>query len=218
MVSKGRQAVRTNLRPITRNAPTREPYDYVLIVCEGEKTEPNYFKSMVKIHRLSSANVVVRPSTGSDPVSVVRFGLTELENKKYDKVFCIFDRDGHANYDEALKIVSKYNLSYPRKLTAITSWPCFEFWLLLHFTFSSAPFEKTAAKSSCDMVLSRLRSYFPTYAKGGAETYEDLRCYLDTAMKNSVRLSKQNKDSQFVNPSTKVHELVDYLIKLRPNS
>jgi len=31
-----------------RLSPQREPYDYVLIVCEGEKTEPNYFYGLRK--------------------------------------------------------------------------------------------------------------------------------------------------------------------------
>ena len=49
-------------------------YDRVLIVCEGEQTEPLYFESFKQEYDLSSANVVVTDaSKGSDPVSVVRY-------------------------------------------------------------------------------------------------------------------------------------------------
>jgi hypothetical protein len=42
-----------------RRGPTREPYDVVLIVCEGAKTEPNYFKRLKLAYRLSNANIHV---------------------------------------------------------------------------------------------------------------------------------------------------------------
>lgn len=50
-----------------RRAPAREPYDRVLIVCEGEKTEPQYFNGLRLAERLSSANIRVTPADGSDP-------------------------------------------------------------------------------------------------------------------------------------------------------
>lgn len=37
----------------------RAPYDRVLIVCEGEKTEPNYFNELKDYYKLNSANVEV---------------------------------------------------------------------------------------------------------------------------------------------------------------
>ena len=35
------------------------PYDVVLIVCEGEKTEPNYFEELKDAFRLNNANVKI---------------------------------------------------------------------------------------------------------------------------------------------------------------
>ena len=43
---------------LRRQAAKRVPYDVVLIVCEGEKTEPYYFKGLRKHLRLSNANIV----------------------------------------------------------------------------------------------------------------------------------------------------------------
>lgn len=40
-----------------RRAAQRAPYDKVLIVCEGSKTEPNYFRDLIKLHDISSVNV-----------------------------------------------------------------------------------------------------------------------------------------------------------------
>ena len=56
-----------------RRGPAREPYDLVLIVCEGTKTEPFYFDGLRVAERLSSANIKVTPAVGSDPMSIVQY-------------------------------------------------------------------------------------------------------------------------------------------------
>lgn len=82
-----------------RKEAIREPYDVVLIVCEGEKTEPGYFEGLKKAHRLSSANIKVVSGEGSDPVSIVKHALRECQKGGYDRVFCVFDRNGHMILD-----------------------------------------------------------------------------------------------------------------------
>lgn len=44
---------------LSRAAAKREEYDLVLIVCEGSKTEPNYFNNLRQVERLSSSNIMV---------------------------------------------------------------------------------------------------------------------------------------------------------------
>ena len=43
---------------LARRGPRREPYDRVLIVCEGECTEPLYFQDLTAHYRLSTANML----------------------------------------------------------------------------------------------------------------------------------------------------------------
>ena len=83
---------------LRRRSPRREPYDRVLIVCEGEKTEPNYFRELCAHYRLSTANIEVTQGEGNDPVSVVRTAkrLQKSETRqgeRYDRIYCVFDRD-----------------------------------------------------------------------------------------------------------------------------
>ncbi|VAW46556.1 hypothetical protein MNBD_GAMMA03-583 [hydrothermal vent metagenome] len=42
---------------LERKKAKRAPYDRVLIVCEGEKTEPYYFSELIDYYRLNSANI-----------------------------------------------------------------------------------------------------------------------------------------------------------------
>src|SRR5438046_534285 len=124
-----------------RGAPIRDAYDVVLIVCEGGKTEPNYLDRLRVVRGLSNANIRITPADGTDPLSVVRFAEKQSALSQYDRVFCIFDRDEHATYDAALQRVAQLG----EKFSAITSWPCFEVWLLLHFVYSTAPCSRDAA-------------------------------------------------------------------------
>ena len=54
-----------------RKKARRQPYDKVLIVCEGQKTEPVYFEEVRLIHKLDSANIEIDGTCGSSPMSVM---------------------------------------------------------------------------------------------------------------------------------------------------
>lgn len=193
-----------------RRGPVREPYDTVLIVCEGGKSEPNYLRRLAAVHRLSSANITITPADGSDPMSVVSFAERELARNDYDRVFCVFDRNGHANYDEALTKIDRLN-----KFTAVTSWPCFEVWVLLHFTYSSAPYQASGGDSACGKVVKAVKLFISTYTKGYASLFDDLEDRLKDALRHAETLQRENIKTGSTNPATRVHELVKYLIALR---
>ena len=75
----------------------------MLIVCEGEKTEPHYFKSLIAKLGLMTAEVEICGNCGSAPTSVVKFGNKKLSaDPDYDLIFFVFDRDSHIDYDDAL--------------------------------------------------------------------------------------------------------------------
>ncbi|MGO9638098.1 MAG: RloB family protein [Terracidiphilus sp.] len=198
-----------------RRGPVREPYDYVLIVCEGKKTEPNYLQGLKAAYRLSNANIKVLHPDATDPMSIVTFAEGELRREGYDRAYCVFDRNGHANYDEAVRRVADSEAGRAERLCAATSVPCFEVWLLLHFCFSAAPFTATGALSACDRVLRELRKHLPDYSKGQANAYDLLVDRLDMAITHAKRLEIQNERSGASNPATGVHRLVQYLRELK---
>jgi hypothetical protein len=202
-------------RSYARRGPDREPYDSVLIICEGGKTEPYYFNRLRAVYRLSSANVKIAPADGTDPMSVVRFAEAELARGGYDRAYCVFDRDGHANYAQALNTVSQSAEGRAGRLVAIPSVPCFEVWVLLHFIYSTAPFNAVGNTSACDHVLREVQKHLPTYAKGSQRTFDDLSKHMMQAIKHAIQLWKHNVNSQSNNPATAVHRLVEYLTRLK---
>lgn len=200
-----------------RREPHREPYDVVLIVCEGAKSEPAYFRGLRSAYRLSNANIFVTPADGSDPMSIVKFAEDNRERSpnEFDRVFCVFDRNGHTNYDEALARIANSDAGRRGKLQAITSWPCFEIWVLLHFRYSTAPFSRTASKSSCDSAIAELLEFFPAYTKGRQTVFEELADRMSTAIGHAKRLQAHNAGCGSMNPSTRIHDLVEYLIGIK---
>jgi len=116
-----------------RKKATKEPYDKVLIVCEGSKTEPNYFEEIQAHYQISSLNIVIDGESGSSPSCVVRHAKN-LANKEanlgspFDKVYCVIDKDNHPCYDSALAQIRAQSGDVFQSAQSV---PSFEFWLLI---------------------------------------------------------------------------------------
>lgn len=203
---------------LERSGPKRAPYDKVLIVCEGEKTEPNYFQELIDHHEISSANVRVDGDCGSDPLSVVNHAIQLYRQDRdrgdpYDRVYCVIDRDAHPNFDQAL---DKLKAQKPAEVFRATiSVPCFEYWLLLHFDYTRAAFVAAGKNSAGDAALAALKGYWPDYGKGKSGSYVHLHAQQGFARTNAERAMKDAQRTGSDNPSTNVNELVDYLQNIK---
>jgi hypothetical protein len=203
---------------LRRRKAKRAPYAKVLIVCEGEKTEPLYFEDLVAENCLNSANVEVDRSSGSSPKSVFEHAvnLWEKEQRKgdpFDKVYCVFDKDSHESYQETLKRIA---IQKPEGIFfAAVSVPCFEYWLLLHFEYTTKPYSTTGGSSCAEEAIKDLHKYMPNYSKGDTEIYSTLKDQLDFAKANAKRSLQHAASSHTDNPSTNICELVELLEQLK---
>lgn len=114
---------------LDRGAPVLEEKPTILIVCEGEKTEPSYFNQF----RLSSATVMIL-GEGYNTKSLVQRALDISKEEHYDQVWCVFDADPqpdkphHAeNFNAAIQLCENHDLGIAYSNQA------FEYWLILHF-------------------------------------------------------------------------------------
>ena len=193
---------------LARREALRQTRDRILIACEGEKTEPIYFQSLCDDLRLSTADVkICGRECGSDPLSVVDFVLTERRRNHYDRTFCVVDRDEHASWDRAL------DKACQNQIEIISSNPCFEFWFLLHFCYTTRPYARKQNRSPADQVIEELKFYFPEYEKR-TNIYRDLREKIDQARSRARKLQNYHKTSRTSMPSTRVHHLVGVLKKI----
>ena len=180
----------------------------MLIVCEGAKSEPTYFKELVDRLRLSTANVVV-VGVGADPSSLVKTAKEWRERERrhgeqFDAVYCVYDRDEHEHFDSASSNAQTARLMLAR------SWPCFEYWLVAHFVYHRRPYGRSENRTAAQKCVGELKKYLPNYTKGQA-VYGVLEDKLETAKSNAERALADAAATGERNPSTEVHRLVAYL-------
>lgn len=182
---------------LSRRLDNLAPRPYILIVCEGKKTEPEYFKGF----RLPNADVRV-VGTGVNTVGVVRAALELMKdpNQIYDKVWCVFDRDTFPtqHFDEALKLAKLHDI-----MVAYSN-ICFEVWFLLHFGYTTA--SRNSAQC-CDELTKLLQM---GYTKGLRDIYRLLQTRQADAIRHAETLlgSYSPHRPSHDNPSTTVHLLV----------
>ncbi|WP_308861449.1 RloB family protein [Neisseria mucosa] len=200
------------LEECQRKKAYRQPYERILIVCEGEKTEPFYFKSLCNKLSLHTANIEITGDCGSSPKSIFEkaqeiFKEAEKAQNPFDKVYCVFDKDCHHGYND---VINQINSKKPKDtFFAITSVPCFEYWLLLHFERTTSPFN-TAAE-----VISRLKQFIPNYEKGDNNIFENVQQLIRVALYNAKYANEEARKNHTDNPSTFVLILVDKLLNLK---
>lgn len=173
-----------------------------LVVCEGEKTEPEYFK---RWKSKTGVGLEIQEVGGGNPHSAVQLAIRLRAKRpadaRFDKVWCVTDGDGS---DEALLRSSRL-LAERHGIHLILSNPCFELWALLHFEEVGAWLDAAGARR-------RLRSHLPGYGK--LLPFAELAPHLSTALERARRLEARGSD----NPSTSVHRLIEALLAHSPDS
>lgn len=109
---------------LARPLPRLTERPTILIVCEGENTEPSYFRKF----RLSSATIKVI-GHGNNTVTLVRQAVKLAAQRTYDQVWCVFDKDDFSPHDfnEAIRQAKAHGFGVAWSNQA------FEYWLILHF-------------------------------------------------------------------------------------
>jgi hypothetical protein len=209
-----------NAKQLARHKAKKAPYETILIVCEDSKSSPNYLSEIIKYFRLNTANVIVMPSKGSAPISVVDYSIEIAKSKPLiDHVACVFDRDEHESYERAINKLENHKPKRSDKskpiYKAIVSTPCFEIWPLLHFCYTTKAYGSSKNKTAADNLINDLIKKLPYYNKNNARWFKDVIDKLNTAIKNAKQLQKHNSETSSTNPETNMHELVEYLINLK---
>lgn len=211
-------------RVLQRRAAVRQPYERLLIVCEGEKTEPQYLREIQQAYRLASTHLLVLHSQfGTEPQQVLKYALSVftkgapergLRQRAFDRIVVVFDRDEHLTYHAALAQAEAQNGKLKNddgdavQLDVVASVPCFELWLLLHFEDVHAPLHRHDA-------LARLKAYLPDYEKGGGGHWANTQAHLGHAIERAEYLAAANNPNDGSQPYTAMHELVSRLIHLK---
>jgi len=176
------------------------------------------FLLCVKGPRLNRNIRICGKECGSAPLSVVDYAIEECKKTgDYNRIYCVFDKDRHETYETALEKVSRAKLRGGAKLFAITSVPCFEYWLLLHFAETARPYGASASFSPCEELLRDLKVHISDYEKGN-DVFGTIYPLIDQAIRRAEIRERNCAADRNDNPSTKVHHLITYLQEIKENS
>jgi len=185
----------------------------VLVLCEDSKSSKTYLEDASRYFR-ATAQVEIAHPDHTDPLGVVKAAVGR--QSAFETVYCVVDRDTHANWDQAINMAS----GHP-KLRMIRSYPCFEFWLLLHFGYTRAGYAQAGALSAAAQVVRdlRLKPGMQGYAKGSIEGLFKKLCgqddhTLNTACRHGDRTLTDAANDGEANPSTELQNLIRELRKL----
>lgn len=197
-------------RDLKRRPPFREPRKRVLIVCEGSKREPDYFRGFcrcVKARLVEIDSVHGAPRTlvqhASDVVKAARRRTRrEDANLGYDEVWCVFDVDEHPGIPDATQQAKANGIRL-----AISN-PCFELWLLIHFRDQNSWVERDRLKSACRQLPESGRDDVPC-VESCMEHYEKA---VSRARGLDQRHERNGQPGE--NPSTGIYRLTERILEI----
>ena len=202
-----------------------KPYRY-LIVCEGEKTEPLYFKVLKtevekrfrEIIDLKEINfndeLIVLDGTGKNTESLVDYTLN-IRNKANipygdENVWCVFDKDSFTDeqFNNAIQKAEDNGIKVAWSNEAI------ELWFILHFEYLNTGITRKDYIKKLDVYFKKYNINNGKYEKNQEKIYEILKRYgnQEFAVKNAEKLLKNNTETPSkTKPATTVYKLVKEL-------
>lgn len=201
----------------------------ILIVCEGQNTEPTYFRTLVKALRLDTTVEVhvIGKTKHTDPSGLLEDAI-QLEKKRqedhlasivlrpYEEIWLVFDtewRGKHPNLKQAVNEITGKGYK-----VAISS-PSFETWFLLH----DRPTPPGCAR--CDDAVAHLKKLHPdlkSYDKNAEATRRCVEwCLSEKRLALALKHACAQPDDCFsdtqpqlpIATATSVHHLVLLLVE-----
>ena len=198
-----------------REEGTRGKIVRFLIVCEGEKTEPNYFKAFTE--RWSEVKEVNVKGCGCSTCQLINEAKKiqeKLEHERqvsFDRVWLVFDKDEFKDFNKAIEDAKKEGMN------CAWSNQAFELWYVLHFQYLVTGVDR---KQYIEMIEDKVRKASKSkkfkYKKNDKDFYQILQEHGDEeqAIKRAQRLRGirgEEKNYAAHNPRTEVDLLVDEL-------
>ena len=214
---KKRRAERKKRKYEYRQANTNS----FLIVTEGEKTEPLYFKGIqkkIKEKMNGRIDIVETPvidiygkGCGTGKLIETTEQLVKDSKVLYQNVWIVFDKDDFEDFDEAIRLGKEkgYQIAWSNQ--------SFEYWLYLHFNYGDTALHRDNWYEKLDEIFKQYCLGDGRYRKNYEEIYDLVDTYdgVNTAIKNAKRrmagfCEKSDVPSKY-DPGTMVYRLVEQL-------
>lgn len=217
-MAKKKSLKSVSLSSFKMNTSEHKPVEVVcriLIVCEGEKTEPNYFRSFGRINRGGMVYDIECEGGKINTLQVVNKAI-ELkakaikESKPYDSVWAVFDKDSFPaqDFNAAIQIAESNNIG------CAWSNEAFELWYIFHFANRiTSMSRKEYQRAITDFIAKHEKGF--SYKKNDPNMHNYLSQYGNEglAIKFAEAQAKSFDHTRFAEhePSTWVYRLVRLL-------
>jgi hypothetical protein len=211
---------RSQRRDFTRESRGRPEKTKILIVGEGQQTEPNYFRGLRRDPSVSPRfAITVKPGPGYSAEAVVKEAMRRKKDAEskgeweaFEEVWCVLDVEGPDKRDSLDAAVA---LARREGISLCLSNPSFEVWFLSHFV------RQARSYNDCGAVMADLNKHWQElcgrdYQKNDDQMYGRLRHLTGNAIANA-RWVRENHhggtDMADANSSTEVYLLVRRLLE-----
>ncbi|GAB4086518.1 RloB family protein [Myceligenerans cantabricum] len=190
---------KTSLR---RSAETRTERRTILVLTEGDTTEPAYIKALKRLERVRRRTSITIASEHVVPYPLVEKAIQYAGDAEIDDVWCLFDVESpqpHPRLREAVHLAAAHD-----KVHIALSNPCFEIWLLLHV-------EDVNGYLSTDAACRRANELSSVSGKHvDAESLLPLRAEAAArARKLEQRHERDGSSFPHDNPSTSIYRFIE---------
>lgn len=192
-----------------------------LIVTEGKRTEPLYFKGMQKliVEKIGGrVDVIEAPVIDIHGKGCSTGKLIEVTDQivkdakiEYQNIWVVFDKDDFDDFDRAIKegIDKGYKVAWSNQ--------SFEYWIYLHFHYSNSALHRDVWNKKLDEIFKQYNLGTGKYEKNYEDIYSMVNIFdgVTTAIKNAKRrmstFDKEKCKPSKYDPGTMVHKLVEEL-------
>jgi hypothetical protein len=192
---------------------TRTERKYFLIVSEGKRTEPLYFKFLAGKLPKNLVDTVNVEGSGTNTLSVIKQAI-DLRKKRnqnqelppYDEVWAVYDKDDFPdkNYHDAIDLADREGIH------SAHSNESFELWYILHFEYLQSALKRT------DYITKLSKHLGVKYTKNDTKITELIQKHgdLKQATLRAIKLEKLHENTRpaAACPTTKVYILVERLM------
>jgi len=212
-------AVRQN----TEKRPTRDLTlrNLFRIYCEGENTEPEYFKSFAvntetKVDAIGLARSKTALVTKAIELLTQEAMLEGMDEYDEDRqLWVVFDYDKRDDVNEAKDFNDAIELAHRHKINVAYSNDSFELWFVLHYQYLTSAITRN---EYYHILSDKLNLNYEKDGKGKAFAQSLYHIFLPmqaVAIQNAKRLhqSKEEDTPSSQNPCTTVYKLVEELNK-----
>lgn len=197
------------------------------IFCEGEKTEPNYFrgfKNVIEQNPIYKNMVLleIHPSS-KDTVRMVMAAekYVKLNSIINAEIWCVYDKDDFTNsdFDNAVQLADKLNQNQS-KVHYNCAWSneCVEIWFILHFAYYTSDNHRNEYLKYLDKVFLDRAGH--KYRKNMENIFDLLVQYGNPkqAIINARKLlsGKELQAPSQISPGTAVYQIVEKLAVFLP--